>query len=126
MPEPKAKDGEVIVRLKVAGLNRRDLYIENRVGVKDDPLILGSDGAGVIEDVGAGVTDWKVGDEVIINPSLGWDQNSAVPPEGYEILGMTDVGTLVEKIAFSGDQIEKRSSSFSWDDAGVLADAVLI
>lgn len=121
MPEPKAKDGEVIVRLKVAGLNRRDLYIESRVGVKDDPLILGSDGAGIIEDVGAGVTDWQVGDEVIINPSLGWDQNSAVPPEGYEILGMPDHGTLAEKIAISVEQIEKRPSLFSWEEAGVLA-----
>lgn len=121
MPEPEAKEGEVVVRLKVAGLNRRDLYIEGRVGVKDDPLILGSDGAGVIEVIGDGVADWQVGDEVIINPSLGWEKNSAVPPEGYEILGMPDHGTLAEKIAISATQIEKRPAALTWEQSGVLA-----
>lgn len=125
MSEPAAKAGEVVVRLKVAGLNRRDLYIKGRVGIKDEPLILGSDGAGVIEAIGPNVTEWKVGDEVIINPSLGWEKNSAVPPEDYEILGMPDHGTLAEKIVISAKQIEKRPTFLSWEESGVLALASL-
>src|SRR5690554_2787698 len=81
--EPTVGVGEVVVALKVAGLNRRDLYIEKRWGVKDEPLILGSDGAGVVVAIGEGVMNVAVGDEVIINPSLGWFTKSPAPPAGY-------------------------------------------
>src|SRR5690625_94193 len=80
MREPTPKAGEVVVAIKVAGLNRRDLYIPNRMGPDKEALILGSDGAGVVEAVGAGVDTFSVGDEVIINPSLRWYENSIAPP----------------------------------------------
>lgn len=121
MPEPKAEKGEVVVSLKVAGLNRRDLYIKNRWGNKEEALILGSDGAGVVEEVGEGVEHLSVGDEVIINPALRWDKNSDAPPEGFDILGMPDHGTIAEKIAISAEQVEKKPAHLSWEEAGVLA-----
>lgn len=125
MPDPVAKEGEVVVTLQVAGLNRRDLNIPNRWGKKEDALILGSDGAGVVEAVGANVTNVSVGDEVIINPSLRWEKNSDAPPEGFDILGMPDHGTIAEKIAISADQLEKKPDYLSWEEAGVLALAAL-
>ena len=125
MPEPKAGKGEVVVSLKVAGLNRRDLYIKNRWGNKEEALILGSDGAGVVEEVGEGVEHLSVGDEVIINPALRWDKNSDAPPEGFDILGMPDHGTIAEKIAISAEQVEKKPAHLSWEEAGVLALAAL-
>lgn len=121
MPEPKAEKGEVVVSLKVAGLNRRDLYIKNRWGKKEEALILGSDGAGVVEEVGEGVEHLSVGDEVIINPALRWDKNSDAPPAGFDILGMPDHGTIAEKIAISAEQVEKKPAHLSWEEAGVLA-----
>ena len=125
MPEPTPKANEVVVRLKVAGLNRRDLYIPNRMGNDKEALILGSDGAGVIEAVGRDVTTVSVGDEVIINPSLRWNENSDAPPEGFDILGMPDHGTLAEKIVIAADQVEKKPPYLSWEEAGVLALAAL-
>ncbi|HLR42611.1 MAG TPA: zinc-binding dehydrogenase [Pseudogracilibacillus sp.] len=119
--EPSVQAGEVIVALKVAGVNRRDLYIPNRVGEVEDALILGSDGAGVIEAVGEGVTNVKVGDEVIINPALGWEKNSVAPPAGFDILGMPDDGTMAEKIVIGANQVEKKPAFLTWDEAGVLA-----
>src|SRR5690625_1317806 len=107
MPEPKVEKGEVIVALKVAGLNRRDLYIKNRWGIKEEALILGSDGAGIIEAVGEGVDQFKVGDEVLINPALRWYENSDAPPKEFDILGMPDHGTIAEKISISAEQVEK-------------------
>lgn len=121
MPEPEPKAGEVVVNIKVAGLNRRDLYIANRLGPDKPALILGSDGAGIVEAVGENVTGVNVGDEVIINPSLGWEKNALAPPEGFEILGMPDHGTFAEKIAIAADQIEKKPTYLSWEEAGVLA-----
>src|SRR5699024_8392053 len=121
MPEPTAAAGEVVVSLKVAGLNRRDLYIRNRWNKKDEALILGSDGAGVVEAVGNGVDQFQVGDEVIINPSLRWYENSDAPPKDFDILGMPDHGTLAEKIVISAEQLEKKPDYLSWEEAGVLA-----
>lgn len=125
MPDPTPNDDEVVVKLKVAGLNRRDLYIPNRHGIKEDPLVLGSDGAGVIESIGSKVMDIKVGDEVIINPSLGWFDNSPFPPENYDILGMPDHGTIAEKIVINRQQVERKPDYLTWEQAGVLALAAL-
>ncbi len=121
MKEPIAETGEVVVAIRVAGLNRRDLYIPARRGDAAEALTLGSDGAGVIESVGEGVTAFKVGDEVIINPALRWYSNSDAPPEGFDILGMPDNGTFAEKIAISTEQIERKPAHLTWEESAVLS-----
>lgn len=121
MTDPIAGEGEVVVSLKVAGLNRRDLNVPNLRGENAEALILGSDGAGLIDSIGKGVTRFNKGDEVIINPSLRWEKKSAAPPEDFDILGMPDHGTFAEKIAISVEQIEKKPSHLTWEQSGVLA-----
>lgn len=116
-----AGKGEVVVAMRTAGLNRRDLAIPNRRSGDADALVLGSDGAGVIESVGEGVTDVQVGNEVIINPALRWYENSDAPPSGFDILGMPDHGTFAEKIVLSREQVEKKPEHLSWEEAGVLS-----
>lgn len=121
MANPTVKKGHVIVSLRVAGLNRRDLYIPNRRGKEAEALILGSDGAGVVHSIGEDVQNIKVGDEVIINPALRWENESAAPPVSFDILGMPDNGTFAEKIVISADQIVPKPEHLSWEEAGVLA-----
>lgn len=121
MKDPVAGAGEVVVKLRTAGLNRRDLYIPNRRGSEADALVLGSDGAGVVASLGEGVEGYAVGDEVIINPALRWPNNSDAPPAEFDILGMPDDGTFAEKIVLSAEQIERKPSHLSWEEAGVLA-----
>ncbi|HLR80375.1 MAG TPA: zinc-binding dehydrogenase [Bacillota bacterium] len=121
MDERVAGEKEVVVSLRTAGLNRRDLYIPSRRGDEAKALILGSDGAGVIEEVGNGVTRFQIGDEVILNPALGWFENSDAPPKGFDILGMPDHGTFAEKIVISEEQVEKKPAHLSWEEAGVLS-----
>lgn len=121
MPEPTAKPGEVVVKIRDAGINRRDLGLLKRYGDNPEALIIGSDGAGIVESLGEGVTDFEVGDEVIINPGLRWERNSDAPPEGFDILGMPDHGTFAEKIAISAQQLEKKPGHLSWEEAGGLA-----
>lgn len=121
MPEPIAQQGEVVVKIRDAGINRRDLGLLKRYGDNPEALIVGSDGAGVVESLGEGVTAFKVGDEVIINPALRWDENSDAPPEAFDILGMPDHGTFAEKIAISAEQLEKKPAHLSWEEAGGLA-----
>ncbi|WP_318240698.1 zinc-binding dehydrogenase [Sporosarcina gallistercoris] len=120
MPTPAAKKGEVVVALKTAGLNRRDLYIPARRENKGHDLILGSDGAGVVEAVGQDVTRWSVGDEVMINPSLNWFEKSDGSPEGFRLLGMPDDGTFAEKIVISEEQLEFRPAYLSWEESASI------
>lgn len=120
MPEPKVNKGEVVVALKTAGINRRDLGLPKRHGNKPEPLIIGSDGAGVVEAVGEGVSRVAVGEEVIINPALRWFDNSDAPPAEFDILGLPDHGTFAEKIALSAEQVEKKPAHMTWEEAGGL------
>ncbi|MFD1361539.1 zinc-binding dehydrogenase [Lentibacillus salinarum] len=121
MNEPFADHGQVVVSLRTAGLNRRDVAVPGRRGDDAGALILGSDGAGVIESIGEGVAEFNVGDDVIINPSLGWYENSDAPPKQFDILGMPDHGTFTEKIVLPAEQVEKKPPHLSWEEAGVLA-----
>ena len=70
---PVAAPGEVLVQLKAAALNHRDVWIKSGhyAGLKF-PVIPGSDGAGVVTEVGEGVDESWMGREVILNPSLDW------------------------------------------------------
>ncbi|WP_371068443.1 zinc-binding dehydrogenase [Sediminibacillus sp. JSM 1682029] len=119
--EPVTGKGMVKIKLKVAGLNHRDLNIPKRRGSQPEPLVLGSDGAGTIVETGAGVTAFEEGDEVILNPGLGWYHNSDAPPAGFEILGMPDDGTFAEYIVIAADHVEKKPAFLTWEEAGVLA-----
>ena len=67
--DPVPQHDEVVVDIKIAGLNRRDLSSAAKAGDREDALVLGSDGAGVISKVGENVQDVQIGDEVIIIPS---------------------------------------------------------
>ena len=119
--DPVAKEKEVVVALRTAGINRRDINIPTRRGNEADALVLGSDGAGIIESIGKGVENVAVGDAVIINPALRWYENSDAPPEQFDILGMPDNGTFAEKIVLSAEQVEKKPDFLTWEEAGVLA-----
>src|SRR5581483_2359513 len=70
-PTPTPGPGEVVVKLQTAAINRRDVWIRLGRQFPDlDGLIPGSDGAGVVAAVGEGVSGWREGDEVLINPTL--------------------------------------------------------
>lgn len=68
LPKPEPAPGEILVHLNAASLNPFDLKVaEGLVGQSMPhvfPLILGVDGAGVVEGIGAGVTKFAVGDGV--------------------------------------------------------------
>ncbi|MBU8906119.1 zinc-binding dehydrogenase [Desertibacillus haloalkaliphilus] len=119
--EIKVCQDEVKVNLYSAGLNHRDLFVLGRQKEGDQPLIIGSDGAGVIEEVGSNVKNFKVGDEVIINPSLRWKKKSDGAPEGFEILGGNHTGTLAQKIVISAENVEVKPAYLSWEEAGVFS-----
>jgi NADPH:quinone reductase len=66
IPDPLLKPDGVIVRMKAIGLNFADVYRRNGNYhlAGHAPYILGYEGAGVIEQIGSGVTELKIGDRV--------------------------------------------------------------
>lgn len=117
--------GEIRVKLKTAGLNHRDLFVLNRHLPEEPPLIIGSDGAGIVDAIGENVVSVQVGDEIIINPGLGWEKNSAAPPEGFEILGLPFHGTFAEYVIIPSENAAPKPKYLSWEEAGVLSLAAL-
>ncbi|TGQ51038.1 NADP-dependent oxidoreductase [Mesorhizobium sp. M1C.F.Ca.ET.193.01.1.1] len=69
-PEPTPKAGEVLVRVKAAGINPVDGAVRGGFYplLGEPPFILGWDVSGTVEALGAGVTAFKVGDEVFGMP----------------------------------------------------------
>lgn len=125
MEEKQPGAGEVRVKLKTAGMNHRDLFVLHRHKPTDPPLIIGSDGAGIVDAVGEGVTNVGVGDEVIINPGLGWEKNSDAPPPGFEIVGLPFHGTFAEYIVVPAENAVPKPEFLIWEEAGVLSLAAL-
>lgn len=123
--EPTVEPKMVKVKIKAAGMNRRDLIVPHRHKADQPPLVQGSDGAGVIAEVGEGAGKFAVGDEVVISAGIGWNENSAAPPPGFEILCLPDHGTFAEYIIVPEDIVEKKPAYLSWEEAGVLPLAAL-
>jgi zinc-binding alcohol dehydrogenase/oxidoreductase len=110
--------GEVLIRLRAAALNHRDLNFFN--WEPEQPVILGSDGAGVVEAVGSGVQRWTVGAEVVINPSLKWGPREDSYGPDWSILGWPQDGTLAETICIAADQVFPKPAFLSWEEAAAL------
>ena len=79
-PDSTPSAGEVVVRLQAAAVNRRDYWIAQGMypGI-ETPVVLGSDGAGVVSRTGSGVESGWQGREVILNPGLNWGRRTRTP-----------------------------------------------
>lgn len=107
------------VDLVAAALNRREWWIR-RGGKAELPVVLGSDGAGVVSAVGAGVAGVEIGDEVVIYPGRGWGDKDEAPGVEFELLGVPQQGTYAERIVVGADQVRPRPAGWSWAECAAL------
>ena len=116
----KPKTGEVLVKMKATGICHSDLSIINGTIRWKLPSVLGHEGAGIVEEVGEGVTNVKPGDHVVLSfvPNCGncyfcdhhephlcaqnkphgglIDGTSRVKLDGKEITVMSFLGNMAE------------------------------
>jgi zinc-binding alcohol dehydrogenase/oxidoreductase len=118
--DPAPRPGEVLVEIEAAALNRRDLWIRVSEGRCALPCVLGSDAAGRIASLGEGVRGVNVGDEVVIDPALGWGDREDAPQAGWEILGVPHQGTYAELVAVPSANIHHKPERLSWHEAASL------
>jgi NADPH:quinone reductase-like Zn-dependent oxidoreductase len=125
--------GDVRVRMRAAALNHLDLFLlAGLPGVTiTPPWILGADGMGVVESVGAGVTTVGVGDTVVINPGLS-DRTCEYCLEGeqplcprYGILGEHFPGTMAELVVVPATNLLRIRAQADESEAAALTLATL-
>ncbi len=128
VPRPEPGPGEVLVEIKAAGINHLDLWTRMGVpGVEPMPHIPGNDGAGLVAEVGPGVSQVEVGMECVVAPAIPgpWtlerlrgDENLG---KGYQILGYSTQGTHAEFVLVPEVCIIPKPDNLSWEEAGSYA-----
>lgn len=108
LPRPEPRDGEVLIRVKAAGVNPVDYKIREgrleRAIPHAFPLVLGWEAAGVVEEVGAGVRSFRTGDEVYTccrKDTVQW-------------------GTFAEFVAVPEASVARKPASLSFAEAGTV------
>ena len=110
--EPKAGPGEVVIKVKASSLNYHDVFTcRGMPGIKVPlPVIPGLDVAGEVAELGEGVTGWKTGDPVLVNPI--W------PNKG--LMGEMVDGGLAEYCVCSAEQLIRIPSGVTYAQAASL------
>lgn len=128
-PTPSPGQGEVLVRLEVAAMNRVDIWVRNGwPGIKlAYPHILGADGAGEIAETGAGVSEVHTGDLVVINSNLGCGACEACTAgkdnlcRNWHLLGETVPGTNAEFVCIPARNVLRVPAGFPLREAAAAA-----
>jgi NADPH:quinone reductase-like Zn-dependent oxidoreductase len=128
LPEPKAKAGQVVVRVKAVALNRLDVWV--RKGLPhlklEYPHMLGSDISGEIAEIGADVTGVSVGQKVLVNPgtSCGKCRECLSGRDNlcahYHIIGESAQGGYCEFFAIPKENILPFPEKLSFEEAACI------
>jgi NADPH:quinone reductase-like Zn-dependent oxidoreductase len=129
LPGPTAPAAdEVVVRVRCAALNRLDLFLTE--GVKgitlSFPHIVGTDGAGLVEQLGSGVRSVRIGDRVTLNPGISCG-DCALCAAGeepfcrqFQILGEHRPGTAAEFVVVPERNVARIPEGMPWPVAAAL------
>lgn len=123
LPEPQPKSGQVRVAVRTAALNHLDLWVRGGLpGLNlTFPHVMGSDCAGVIDQLGPDVEGFQIGDEVVLNPgiSCGICRHCRAGEQSqcadFHLKGEHFDGTFCEYIAVSARNLAPRPQRLSWE-----------
>ena len=131
LPDPTPGPGEVLVQIKEVGVCASDIhwYRDGRIGdqIMEKPTILGHEFAGVIADVGPGVTSVKPGDRVAVEPAIWCWECDQCRDENYNLCrkiqfaGTSPIdGAFREFAVWPEHQVEKIPDHISMGEAAML------
>jgi len=127
-PVPQPRRGEILVRVRAASLNYRDLGIltEKYMPTLSLPYVPASDAAGEVVEVGEGVTRFKAGDRVMPIYTQGWHDGMPTPEQrAKRTLGAPLTGVLQEYVVVPADDAVSVPSHLSDAEAATLPIAAL-
>lgn len=121
-PDPAPGPGQVVVKVRAAALNHRDLQILHGryLGAKPPQRIPLADGAGDVIAVGEGVSRVKVGDRVTAVPFTSWVDGEFDPSVFASDLGNGHDGWLTQKALLPAAALVKLSDRIGYEDAAAL------
>jgi NADPH:quinone reductase-like Zn-dependent oxidoreductase len=120
--DPRPGPGEVLVRVRAASLNYRDLMITRSTRRPVVPL---SDGAGEVVEVGAGVTAFAPGDRVCGCFFPSWPDGDRTPEYTRDALGGTVDGVLAEQVVLPAAGLVHAPAHMTFEEASTLPCAAL-
>jgi len=129
IPRPRLnKSGDdILVRIVASSINHLDIWVRKGIPGVPLPLILGSDGAGIVESCGNKVSEFNPGDEVIVQPLTfcGTCYQCLNGLENYcskmGILGKTMNGTQCEYLKLNSFQLRQKPPHLSFPDAAAFS-----
>ncbi len=122
-PGPRPGPGQVLVRMRAASLNYRDLLVAAGTytrGPVKRPLVPLSDGAGEIVEVGAGVTRLRPGERVAGAFFQRWVDGRFDAEKGASALGGAIDGVLAEEVVLEADAAVRIPDHLSFEEAATL------
>lgn len=124
-PEPTPGPGQIVVAMKAACLNYRDLTTIKGGLPHPLPLIPFSDGAGEVVAAGAGVSRVKVGDRVCPMFFQSWLSGPVSAEARAAPLGGPLAGVLQERMLLDAEGVSRVPDHLSWEEASTLPCAAL-
>ena len=121
VPTPEPGPGQVRIRLHASALNRRDVWIT--LGQYPSirlPCSMGSDGAGVVDQLGPGTPPDLLGREVVIYPAYDWGTDPRFPSSTFRVLGMPDPGTFADYLCVPAGHVFAKPAFLSWEQAAAI------
>ncbi|KAG9244060.1 zinc-binding dehydrogenase [Calycina marina] len=126
IPSPNPGPKDLVISLKTAALNHRDLFIRQHLYPAisfDTPLL--ADGYGIVIAAGPEASKSWIGKQVILTPGRGWknDPDGPESPKGYKILGGTStfpLGTLQEVALVDESEVEEAPAHLNPSEAAAL------
>jgi alcohol dehydrogenase len=111
-PVPRASEAHVVIRVRASSFNYHDVFtVKGMPGIKVPlPVILGLDMAGEISELGPGVTGWRVGDKVLVNPLN----------KKKGLMGEMLDGGMAEYCLVAADQLVRMPLGVSYEEAASL------
>ncbi|MBM4166261.1 MAG: zinc-binding dehydrogenase [Ignavibacteria bacterium] len=127
-PMPIINDDEVLVQLKAASLNHLDIWVRSGTRERNTPLphIPGSDGAGIVVEVGKNVSSVKVGERVLISPGLSCGECNFCKEQKenlcsqYRVLGTRESGSYAEFVKLPSRNVFLIPSNIGFNDAAAF------
>jgi NADPH:quinone reductase-like Zn-dependent oxidoreductase len=123
VPRPVPAAGEMLIRVRANSLNYRDQmipkgrYFGGPIQVPITPL---SDGAGVVESVGPGVTGFAIGDRVAGTFFQGWEDGPPKPARGDALGAPPAKGMLADYVTLPESGVVRLAGSLSFEEAATL------
>ena len=124
-PDPVAGPGEVLVRVHASSLNFHDYAVAAGIIKAPDGRIPMSDGAGEVVALGAGVTRFKAGDQVLSTFFPNWDSGGPAPERMVGVPGDGADGFAAELVAMPATAFTRLPKGWSYEEAATLPCAAL-